>query len=133
MSSKETLECVAHALKFGYRHIDTATLYGNEREVGEAVRKSRISRDKVFVTTKLWNNDQGRDRAPRAFEESLKELDLGYIDLYLIHWPIQKLRHKLDYEHYIEKQIKPIASQILILLGQSFEDVEKNTKQSKLF
>jgi diketogulonate reductase-like aldo/keto reductase len=94
MSSWETVEAVGHALRTGYRHIDTATLYGNEREVGEAVRKSRISRDKVFVTTKLWNNDQGRDRAPRAFEESLKELDLGYVDLYLIHWPVKSLRQQ---------------------------------------
>jgi len=94
LSSKETLECVAHALKFGYRHIDTATLYGNECEVGEAVRKSGIPREQVFVTTKLWNNDQGKDRTPRAFEESLNELKLGYIDLYLIHWPVKGLRQQ---------------------------------------
>lgn len=94
MSSKETLECVVHALKFGYRHIDTATLYGNECEVGEAVRKSGIPREQVFVTTKLWNNDQGKDRPARSLEESLKELNLGHIDLYLIHWPVKGLRQQ---------------------------------------
>jgi diketogulonate reductase-like aldo/keto reductase len=94
MSTKETLLSVGHALKVGYRHIDTATLYGNEAEVGEAVRKSGIPREQVFVTTKLWNNDHGRDRAPRSFEESLKELNLGYIDLYLIHWPVAGLRNE---------------------------------------
>jgi diketogulonate reductase-like aldo/keto reductase len=94
LSSKETIESVGHALKFGYRHIDTATLYGNESEVGLAVRKSGISRDEIFVTTKLWNNDHGRDRAPRAFMESYKELDLGPIDLYLIHWPVEGDRHQ---------------------------------------
>ena len=94
MSTKETLDAVGHALKVGYRHIDTATLYGNESEVGQAVRKSGIPRDQVFVTTKLWNNDHGKDRAPRSFEESLKELDLGYIDLYLVHWPVSGLRNE---------------------------------------
>jgi len=92
LSSKETMTCVEHALRFGYRHIDTATLYGNESEVGLGVRKSGIPREEVFVTTKLWNSDHGRDRSVRAFEESLKELGLGYIDLYLIHWPVEKDR-----------------------------------------
>lgn len=80
------------ALEAGYRLIDTASMYGNEKEVGEAVRESGIPREDVFVTTKLWNTDQGYDRATAAFDESFQELDLDYIDLYLVHWPVEGLR-----------------------------------------
>jgi diketogulonate reductase-like aldo/keto reductase len=89
---KAGVETVKFALKVGYRLIDTASLYGNEREVGEAVRESGIPREEVFVTTKLWNDDHGYDRAVRACERSLKQLGLEYIDLYLIHWPVAGLR-----------------------------------------
>ncbi|MCL5995455.1 MAG: aldo/keto reductase [Chloroflexi bacterium] len=78
---------VAYALEIGYRHIDTARIYGNEREVGEAVAQSRVPRTKVFITTKVWNDSHGYDDTIRAFHESLAALDCGYVDLYLIHWP----------------------------------------------
>jgi len=78
---------VAHALKVGYRHIDTAALYGNEEDVGRAVRESGIPRDQIFVTTKLWNADQGYASALEAFERSLDRLGIDHVDLYLIHWP----------------------------------------------
>lgn len=78
---------VRHALDVGYRHIDTAAFYGNEEDVGRAVRDSGIARADLYVTTKLWNSDQGYDSALRAFESSLKRLGLDYVDLYLIHWP----------------------------------------------
>jgi 2,5-diketo-D-gluconate reductase A len=84
----ETTEVVAHALRVGYRHIDTAAAYRNEREVGEAVRASGLPRDALYLTTKLWNSDQGRDAARRAFERSLERLGDGFVDLYLIHWPV---------------------------------------------
>ncbi len=83
----ETAEAVSRALKIGYRHIDTAEMYRNEKGVGEAVRSSGIPREQIFVTTKLWNEDQGYDSALRAFEASLGRLGLDYVDLYLIHWP----------------------------------------------
>jgi diketogulonate reductase-like aldo/keto reductase len=79
---------VATAFDAGYRCVDTATLYANERGVGEAVRSSGIARADVFVTTKLWNTDHGYDEALRAFDRSLGELALDYVDLYLIHWPV---------------------------------------------
>jgi 2,5-diketo-D-gluconate reductase A len=79
---------VNRALDVGYRSIDTAAAYGNEREVGGAINGSGIDRSEIYVTTKLWNSNQGRDRARRAFEESLSRLGLDYIDLYLIHWPV---------------------------------------------
>jgi methylglyoxal/glyoxal reductase len=83
---EETENAVRWALESGYRLIDTAKLYGNERSVGRAVRSSGIPRDEVFVTTKLWPTDFAR--VERAFESSLNKLDLGYIDLYLIHFPV---------------------------------------------
>jgi diketogulonate reductase-like aldo/keto reductase len=88
----ETVDAVARALQIGYRLIDTARMYGNEKEVGLAVRKSSIAREEVFVTTKLWNDDQGYDPALRAFDSSIKTLGLDYVDLYLIHWPVQGKR-----------------------------------------
>jgi len=84
----ETVAAVRAAFEAGYRSIDTATLYGNERGVGEAVRSSGLAREDVFVTTKLWNTDHGYDSARRAFDSSISELGLDYVDLYLIHWPV---------------------------------------------
>jgi diketogulonate reductase-like aldo/keto reductase len=85
--SEQTRRVVGDALRVGYRSIDTAALYGNERGVGEAIRDSGLPRDEVFVTTKLWNDRQGRDATLAAFEQSLAELGLDHVDLYLIHWP----------------------------------------------
>jgi 2,5-diketo-D-gluconate reductase A len=84
---EQTVEAVLQALKTGYRSIDTAAMYGNESEVADAIARSELDRSEVFVTTKLWNSDQGRDRAMRAFEQSLSRLGFDYVDLYLIHWP----------------------------------------------
>lgn len=75
------------ALEAGYRSIDTAAIYKNEEGVGEAIAASGIQRGELFVTTKLWNTDQGYDRALKAFDQSLARLRLDYVDLYLIHWP----------------------------------------------
>ncbi|MFL5358514.1 aldo/keto reductase [Archangium sp.] len=83
-----TRQAVLSALEAGYRHIDTARIYGNERDVGAAVRESGLPRKDLFVTTKLWNEDQGYESALRACERSLKDLGLEYVDLYLIHWPV---------------------------------------------
>ena len=89
----ETRDAVAFALETGYRHIDTAKMYGNEQDVGEAVRQSSIPRQEIFVTTKLWDSDQGYQTAHDAFDRSMDQLGLEYIDLYLIHWPVEKLRN----------------------------------------
>jgi len=84
-----TLRAVKYALNIGYRHIDTAWLYDNERDVGRAVLESGIEREEVFITTKVWNSDQGYHSTLKACEKSLRRLGLSYIDLYLIHWPVQ--------------------------------------------
>jgi 2,5-diketo-D-gluconate reductase A len=88
---RDTAEAVSHALEIGYRHIDTAEMYGNEREVGEAVRASGLNRADVFVTSKLNNGFHRPDDARRAFERSLTELGFDYLDLFLIHWPLPTL------------------------------------------
>jgi diketogulonate reductase-like aldo/keto reductase len=85
----EVENAVAAALEAGYRLIDTAALYGNETGVGNAIRASGIRREEVFVTTKVWNSDQGYDETLRAFEASLARLGFDYVDLYLVHWPVK--------------------------------------------
>jgi diketogulonate reductase-like aldo/keto reductase len=96
-----TQGAVRAALRLGYGHIDTARIYGNERDVGEGVRASGVPRGEVFVTTKLWNDDQGYDEGLRAFDASLERLGLEYVDLYLLHWPVEGKR--LDSWRALEK------------------------------
>jgi len=93
-SGKETRDAVAGALRVGYRHIDTASMYGNEEDVGAAIKESGVPREEIFVTTKLWNSDHGYDSALAAFERSRRRLDLSYVDLYLIHWPVEDVRNE---------------------------------------
>ena len=97
----ETRDAVAFALETGYRHIDTAKMYNNEQDVGEAVRQSSIPRADIFVTTKLWDSDQGHQPAHDAFNRSMDQLGLEYVDLYLIHWPVENLRN--DSWHALEE------------------------------
>jgi methylglyoxal/glyoxal reductase len=85
---KTTRYAVGYALEIGYRHIDTAKVYGNEADVGRAVKESGLNREEIFITTKVWNSDQGYDSTIKACNTSLTRLGLGYIDLYLIHWPV---------------------------------------------
>ena len=87
-NKEETLQAISTAIEAGYRAIDTASLYYNEEEVGEAIATSNVKREDLFVTTKVWNSDQGYDETLRAFEVSLKKLRLDYVDLYLTHWPV---------------------------------------------
>lgn len=87
-SDQQTREAVSHALQVGYRHVDTAAIYGNEEGVGAGVRDSGVQREEVFVTTKIWNAEQGFETTGKALEESLRRLQLDYVDLLLIHWPV---------------------------------------------
>ncbi|MCG3088708.1 aldo/keto reductase [Sporosarcina cyprini] len=86
--SEETIAAISYALEIGYRAIDTAAIYENEEETGEAIMYSGIPREQLFITSKVWNTDQGYDETLRAFEKSLKKLKLEYLDLYLTHWPV---------------------------------------------
>lgn len=83
----EAYQSVLTALQLGYRHIDTASIYENEEQVGQAIKDSGIPREEIFVTTKVWNDMQGYDTTLQAFEASLSRLQLDYVDLYLVHWP----------------------------------------------
>lgn len=87
--NKEAERVVETALRVGYKHIDTAMYYHNEEAVGKAIRNSGIPREEIFVTTKMWNADQRSGKVKEAFEASLKRLNIDYIDLYLIHWPVE--------------------------------------------
>jgi 2,5-diketo-D-gluconate reductase A len=100
---EDTRQAVLTALETGYRHIDTARLYDNEAAVGEAVRESGLMRDEVFVTTKVWNTDQGYDATLRAFDDSLARLGFDVLDLYLIHWPTPARDLYLDTWRAMEK------------------------------
>lgn len=87
MRGETCRRAVLSALEMGYRHIDTAEIYGNEREVGRAMKEAGIAREELFVVTKVWNNHHQHDAVLQAFDDSLRKLDADYVDLYLIHWP----------------------------------------------
>src|SRR5690625_757877 len=91
VSQEEIYDTVRSALDLGYRHIDTASFYGNEEGVGQAIKDSGIPRDDIFITTKVWNDEQGYDNTLAAYERSLEKLQIDAADLYLIHWPVPKL------------------------------------------
>ncbi|WP_203289598.1 aldo/keto reductase [Metabacillus sp. cB07] len=85
----EVVNSVKWAIEAGYKSIDTAAIYGNEEGVGQAIKESGIAREELFITTKVWNADQGYDSTLKAFDESMKKLGLEYLDLYLVHWPVK--------------------------------------------
>lgn len=85
----EVIHSVKAALEVGYRRIDTASIYKNEEGVGRAIRESNVSREDIFVTSKVWNKEQGYDSTVQAFHNSLNRLGFDYLDLYLIHWPVE--------------------------------------------
>ncbi len=112
MHNEEAIEAVNHALLTGYRLIDTASMYGNEEQVGIAVNKAGIIRSEIFITTKVNNAQQGYDATLKAFDQSLKKLDTDYIDLYLLHWPIKSSRKetwKAMERLFDEKKVKAIG------------------------
>lgn len=108
----EVEHAVSTALKNGYRKIDTASGYGNEEGVGKGIIESKIKRSEIFLTTKVWNTEQGYDKTLLSFEESLKRLQTDYIDLYLIHWPV-KSKYKATYKAleklYTEGKVRAIG------------------------
>ena len=112
MHAEEAVKAVRFALETGYRLIDTAAMYENEIQIGEGIRQSGISRKEIFVTTKVNNPDQGYDNTLKAFDESLHKLNIEYIDLYLIHWPIKNKRKetwKAIENLYLNQKVKNIG------------------------
>jgi len=112
MYNREAEEAVGNALEIGYRLVDTAAMYKNEMEIGNAIRSSAIPRNEIFLTTKVADADQGYDNTLWAFDESSKKLNCDYIDLYLVHWPIKKSRKDtwLTLEKlYADKRVRAIG------------------------
>ncbi|MHA1239750.1 MAG: aldo/keto reductase [Promethearchaeota archaeon] len=93
LRGSRAFKAVLWALELGYRLIDTASLYGNEQKIGEALKMSGIPREEIFITTKVWNSEQGYEKTLNALEQSLNKLQTDYVDLYLIHWPVSNLRN----------------------------------------
>ncbi|AYV73660.1 aldo/keto reductase [Bacillus sp. PK3-056] len=103
---EEAAVAVSTAFKVGYTSIDTAMVYQNEAGVGKAIKESSIPREELFITTKVWNSDQGYENTLRAFDESLERLGLDYVDLYLIHWPTPQFDEYVDTYRALEKLYK---------------------------
>ena len=126
---QEVTNAVKWALEEGYRHIDTASIYKNEEGVGKGVRESGIDRKDIFVVSKVWNSDQGYDATLKAYEASLKRLNLDYLDLYLVHWPV-KGKYKetwraLEYL-YGQKRVKAIG--VSNFMQHHLEDLLSSSK-----
>ncbi|TMW70639.1 aldo/keto reductase [Alteribacter natronophilus] len=103
VEEEHAAEAVLSAIDAGYRSIDTAAIYKNERGVGEALAKTNVPREELFITTKVWNSDQGYENTLKAFDESLEKLGLDYVDLYLIHWPTPEYDQYVDTYKALEK------------------------------
>lgn len=111
-NNQEVVDAVRFALDFGYRHLDTAAVYENEEGVGKGIEESSVAREDVFVVSKVWNADQGYERTLKAFDASLERLNMGYLDLYIIHWPV-KGKYKDTWRAleklYREKRIRAVG------------------------
>ncbi len=121
---KEVANAVNWALQEGYRHIDTASIYKNEAGVGEGIRQSGISRQEVFVVSKVWNDDQGYESTLKAYEDSLNRLQLDYLDLYLVHWPVAgKFKDTWRAMEYLYREKRVRAIGVSNFLQHHLEDL----------
>jgi diketogulonate reductase-like aldo/keto reductase len=127
----ETQEKVEEALAVGYRHVDTAAAYRNEAGVGAAIAASGVPREEVFVTTKLWNSEQGYDSTLRAFEKSLGRLGTGHVDLYLIHWPLPSRDLFLDTWRAFERIEEEGGARSIGVSNFRVEDLERLEREAE--
>jgi 2,5-diketo-D-gluconate reductase A len=125
VAPEDTQQVAEEALAVGYRHIDTAAAYRNEAGVGAAIAASGIGREEVFVTTKLWNSEQGYDSTLRAFEQSRERLGVDYVDLYLIHWPVPSRDLYVDTWHAFERIQEDGGARSIGVSNFRIEDLER--------
>ncbi|NLV58772.1 MAG: aldo/keto reductase [Clostridiales bacterium] len=125
---EETANAVRWALEAEYRHIDTARIYGNEAGVGQGIRASGVPREEIFLTTKLWNEDIRRGRAREAFAESLAALGTDYVDLYLIHWPVQGFEQAWNHMEELHKAGKIRAIGVSNFHSHHLDSLEKTAR-----
>lgn len=123
--NEEAAAAVGKALETGYTSIDTAMIYRNESGVGQAIKDTGIAREKLFITTKVWNADQGYDQTLRAFDESLERLGLDYIDLYLIHWPTPKFDQYVETYKALEKLYRDGRTKAIGVCNFEIEHLER--------
>src|SRR5215218_530322 len=128
---EETQEKVEEALGVGYRHVDTAAAYRNEAGVGAAIVSSGVRREDVFVTTKLWNSEQGYDSTLRAFEKSIERLGTGHVDLYLIHWPLPSRDLFLDTWRAFERVREEGGASSIGVSNFRVEDLERLEREAE--
>jgi len=128
---EETQEKVEEALATGYRHVDTAAAYRNEAGVGAAIAAGGVRRDDVFVTTKLWNSEQGYDSTLRAFEKSIERLGTGHVDLYLIHWPLPSRDLFLDTWRAFERIKEEGGARSIGVSNFRVEDLERLEQEAE--
>ncbi len=121
---KEVINAIKYALETGYRHIDTASIYNNEEGVGTGIKESNVSRKDIFVVSKVWNSDQGYENTLKAFEKSLNRLELDYLDLYLVHWPVDgKYKDTWKAMEYLYKQKRVRAIGVSNFMQHHLEDL----------
>jgi len=128
---EETQDKVEEALRVGYRHIDTAAAYRNEAGVGAAIAASGVRREDVFVTTKLWNSDQGYDSTLRAFDKSVERLGTGHVDLYLIHWPVPSRNRFPDTWRAFERIKEEGGTRSIGVSNFRVEDLERLEREAE--
>jgi 2,5-diketo-D-gluconate reductase A len=128
---EETQEKVEEALGVGYRHVDTAAAYRNEAGVGAAIAATGVRREDVFVTTKLWNSEQGYDSTLRAFEQSIERLGTGNVDLYLIHWPLPNKDLFLDTWRAFERIQEEGGARSIGVSNFRVEDLERLAQEAE--
>jgi diketogulonate reductase-like aldo/keto reductase len=132
ITGSETQPRVEEALAVGYRHLDTAAAYGNEAGVGAAITAGGVAREDLFVTTKLWNSEQGYDSTLRAFEQSIERLGTGHVDLYLIHWPLPGRELFLDTWRAFERIKEEGGARSIGVSNFRVEDLERLAEEAEL-